>query len=73
MPFWQKRFWEHRIRDERDHENHLNYIHFNPVKHGYVASPKDWPWTTFHSFVKNGIYQAYWGSDVAIPASVGKE
>jgi putative transposase len=73
MPFWQKRFWEHRIRDERDYENHVNYIHFNPVKHGYVTSLRDWPWTTFHRFVNNGIYTADWGSGVIIPANVGNE
>lgn len=71
--FWQKRFWEHRIRDEGDYENHLNYIHFNPVKHGYVTTPRDWPWTTFHNFVKNGTYPPDWGLDVTIPANVGTE
>jgi putative transposase len=72
-PFWQKRFWEHRIRDERDYENHVNYIHFNPVKHGYVAAPIDWPWTTFHQYVKNGIYQADWAAGGAIPSDTGNE
>ncbi|MCL4538592.1 MAG: transposase [Bacteroidetes bacterium] len=73
VPFWQKRFWEHRIRNEEDYEDHVNYIHFNPVKHGYVASPRDWPWTTFQKFVRNGIYAADWGSNVTIPKSVGNE
>jgi putative transposase len=72
-PFWQKRFWEHRIRDERDYENHVNYIHFNPVKHGYVSSPTDWPWTTFHTFVKNGAYPVDWGAGVRIPTDTGNE
>jgi putative transposase len=72
-PYWQKRFWEHRIRDELDYENHLNYIHFNPVKHGYVTSPIAWPWTTFHTYVKNGIYPADWGEGVRIPSDAGHE
>jgi putative transposase len=71
--FWQKRFWEHRIRNEQDYANHLNYIHFNPVKHGYVFSPADWPWTTFHEYVKRGIYQADWGAGITIPLDVGNE
>src|SRR5579872_2724577 len=45
---WQRRFWEHTIRDERDFENHVNYIHYNPVKHGYVKRVKDWPYSSFH-------------------------
>jgi len=73
VPYWQKRFWEHRIRNEWDYENHLNYIHLNPVKHGYVRFPRDWPWTTFHRFVKNAIYPADWSSDIEIPSNVGNE
>jgi putative transposase len=42
MKFWQKRFWDHVIRDDRDLENHLHYIHLNPIKHGYVSDPRDW-------------------------------
>ncbi|HEV2613640.1 MAG TPA: transposase [Gammaproteobacteria bacterium] len=49
---WQRRYWEHTIRDEKDFENHVNYIHYNPVKHGYVKSVVDWPYSSFHSFVK---------------------
>ncbi|MBI4962943.1 MAG: transposase [Desulfomonile tiedjei] len=72
-PFWQKRFWEHCIRDERDYENHLNYIHFNPVKHGYVRCPNEWQWTSFHSYVEKGVYLADWGSCVEIPLDIGNE
>jgi len=72
-PFWQKRFWEHCVRDEQDYENHLNYIHFNPVKHGYVASPKDWKWTSFHRYVEQGYYPPDWGCRVTIPPDVGNE
>ncbi|MGH8561841.1 MAG: REP-associated tyrosine transposase, partial [Nevskiales bacterium] len=48
---WQRRFWEHVIRDERDYERHFDYIHFNPVKHGYVENVRDWPYSSFHRWV----------------------
>jgi putative transposase len=50
---WQRRFWEHRIRDARDYNNQVNYIHYNPVKHGLVASPADWPYSSFHRYIKS--------------------
>ena len=53
---WQRRFWEHYIRDERDWINHFNYIHFNPVKHGYVESPEDWPHGSYKKAVERGFY-----------------
>ena len=59
--FWQARFWEHTLRDERDVEQHTHYIHFNPVKHGLVQQVCDWPHSTFHRYVKNGVYPADWG------------
>jgi len=59
--FWQRRFWEHCIRDELDLQRHLDYIHWNPVKHGYVKRVIDWPYSTFHRFVKNDIYPPDWG------------
>jgi putative transposase len=49
------------IRDEKDMENHLNYIHFNPVKHGLVTRPVDWEWSSFHRYVKDGVYEQDWG------------
>lgn len=58
---WQRRFWEHYIRDEEDFSNHMNYIHYNPVKHGYVQSPRDWEWSTFHKYVAMGWYTIDWG------------
>jgi putative transposase len=58
---WQRRFWEHLIRDEADFSRHLDYIHYNPVKHGYVASAGDWPYSTFHRYVKQRAYPADWG------------
>ncbi len=60
---WQRRFWEHTLRDECDYNNHLNYIHFNPVKHGYVACPADWPYSSFHRWVDRGFYEPTWGRD----------
>lgn len=58
---WQRRFWEHTIRDENDMENHVNYIHYNPVKHGYVSKPADWKWSGFRRHVKMGLYEKEWG------------
>jgi len=60
---WQRRFWEHVIRDERDYERHVDYIHFNPVKHGHVARAADWPYSSFHRYVERGIYDLDWGAD----------
>ncbi len=56
LKFWQKRFWDHIIRDERDLENHLYYIHANPVKHGLVSDPGDWPHSSFREWEKRGLY-----------------
>lgn len=58
---WQKRFWEHTIRDERDFRVHADYILFNPVKHGHVAHVADWPHSSFHRLVKDGVYPRDWG------------
>lgn len=57
---WQRRYWEHVIRDERDYARHVNYIHYNPVKHGLVQCVKDWPYSTFHRYVKAGVYMNGW-------------
>lgn len=62
-PVLQGRFWEHLIRDERDYVAHVEYIHYNPVQHGYVAAPRDWPHSSFHEFVARGDYYASWGYD----------
>jgi putative transposase len=58
---WQRRFWEHTIRDERDLRRHVDYVHYNPVKHGYVTRPGDWPWSSFHRYVREGMYDLRWG------------
>ena len=60
---WQRRYWEHTLRDERDFERHVDYIHFNPVKHGYVARVQDWPHSSFHRMVRNGVYPQDWAGD----------
>jgi len=57
---WQRRYWEHLIRDEQDYEKHVNYIHYNPVKHGYVKHPIDWPFSSIHEFVSKGILDSDW-------------
>ena len=59
---WQRRGWEHLIRDEGDWKQHLDYIHYNPVKHGLVGAPRDWPYSTFAKYVGLGEYEAAWGS-----------
>ncbi|RDH82032.1 MAG: transposase [endosymbiont of Escarpia spicata] len=61
---WQRRFWEHQIRDEEDFRRHVDYIHWNPVKHGLAERVIDWPWSSFQRFVQNGIYPHDWGCDV---------
>lgn len=58
--FWQNRFWEHTIRDERDYRAHMDYIHFNPVKHGLAAHPAAWPFSTFQKCVSRGFYDPSW-------------
>ena len=57
---WQSRFWEHTIRDDEDMENHINYIHFNPVKHKFVERVADWPYSSFHHYVRAGILPPNW-------------
>lgn len=59
---WQRRFWEHTITNEADYAAHMDYIHYNPVKHGWVKTVKEWPYSTFHRLVQKGIYPADWAS-----------
>ena len=58
---WQRRYWEHLIRDEHDYENHVNYIHYNPVKHQYVNAAVDWPYSTIHDHISQGLLSHDWG------------
>ncbi|KAA1260218.1 Transposase IS200 like protein [Rubripirellula obstinata] len=60
---WQPRFWEHTVRDEDDLKSCVDYIHWNPRKHGLVGQVKDWPWSSFHRFVDEGEYEADWGGN----------
>jgi putative transposase len=60
-PYWQPRFWEHLIRDEEDWRRHLDYIHYNPVRHGLVECPGDWPHSSFDHFRRRGFYPEAWG------------
>jgi len=57
---WQRRFWEHAIRDENDYARHLDYVHINPVKHGWAASVREWPYSTFQRWVEAGVYAPDW-------------
>ena len=61
---WQRRFWEHQIRDENDFARHVDYIHFNPVKHGHVKQAKDWPYSTFHRYVRDGLCANNWAGAI---------
>lgn len=58
---WQPRYWEHTIADEDDFERHFDYLHYNPVKHGHARCPNDWPESSFHRWVKAGVYNQDWG------------
>jgi putative transposase len=60
---WQRRYWEHTLRDENDYAQHVEYIHFNPVKHGHVRMVRDWPYSSFHRMVRLGIYPDDWAGD----------
>ena len=64
---WQRPYWEHTIRDERDYAAHMDDTHFNLVKHGFVEHPADWPFSSFRPSVKRGVYPVAWrhGSDEA--------
>ena len=59
---WQRRFWEHSIVSEKDFENHLNYLHYNPVKHGYCQAPCQWPYSSFHKYQAMGVYPEDWAA-----------
>ena len=69
---WQRRFWEHLIRDDADYDAHVSYIHYNPVKHGHVARASDWPHSSFHRFVRSGIYAADWAAGENAEGSFGE-
>ena len=69
---WQRYFWEHVIQDEKDFQAHFDYIHWNPVKHGYVKCPIDWQHSSFHRWVAKGVYEKNWGCSEQEPDSIIK-
>jgi putative transposase len=70
---WQRRYWEHAIRDEGDLERHVDYIHFNPVKHGHVTRVCEWPHSSFHRYVEQGVLPSDWGGDMGeLPGNFGE-
>lgn len=69
---WQRRFWEHLIRDEADYARHVEYCYINPVKHGLVSRVQDWPYSSFHRDVRAGVFPEDWAGDVAQPGAFGE-
>ena len=69
VTIWQRRFWEHQIRDEEDYQKHMDYLYFNPVKHGLVKHVNDWPYSTFHRYMKKGVYPEDWCGVVELEPS----
>jgi putative transposase len=72
---WQRRFWEHFIRDDDDYLRHVEYIHYNPVKHGHAKAPRDWPYSSFHKYVGQGKYDPDWdaGDSINFDGTIGNE
>ena len=70
---WQPRYWEHRIRSEPDYLQHRDYIHLNPVKHGYVTAPEHWPWSSFHRHVALGWLDPHWPGSSAVEMPTVRE
>lgn len=67
---WQRRYWEHLIRNEQDFIAHMDYVHFNPVKHGWVHAVVDWPYSTFHRRAAEGMYPLAWAGSPACPGFI---
>ena len=63
QPLWQRGYWEHLVRDENDLYHHLDYIHYNPVKHGYVNAPREWKNSSFQRYITEGLYEKTWGEN----------
>ena len=75
LAVWQRRFWEHEIQNEKDYLQHVEYIHYNPVKHGLIDAPADWLYSSFHRYVSRGLYEPNWGAGKIIEfgRAIGKE
>jgi len=69
---WQRRYWEHLIRDENDYARHIDYIHYNPVKHGYVKRAADWPYSSIHRYIRSGDIDKDWGVSGDFSGSFGE-
>jgi putative transposase len=69
---WQRRFWEHTIRDETDLVRHIDYVHYNPVKHNLVLQVSDWPHSSFHRYARAGVLPNDWGGSVASTGRFGE-
>jgi len=69
---WQRRYWEHPIRDDRDYAVHMDYVHFNPIKHGLVDRPADWPFSSFRRCIARGLWAADWLGGGPEPSEAGE-
>ncbi len=69
---WQRRYWEHTIRDQQDYAAHMDYVHFNPVKHGFAANAADWPFSSFSRCMALGLYPSGWAMKDVAPAETGE-
>ena len=69
VSLWQRRFWDHIIRDQNDLNRHLDYIHYNPVKHGAVNAPRDYVFSSFHAYVERSAYEKNWGA-ASVPSGI---
>ena len=69
---WQRRLWEHLIRDDQDYTRHVDYIHWNPVKHGWATRVWDWPYSSFHDHVRQGIYPKHWACEPDVNINAGE-
>ncbi len=69
---WQRRYWEHLIRDERDLQAHVDYIHHNPVKHGYVVQASAWPHSSLHRYIRMGWVKEDWGVGIEVVGEYGE-
>ncbi|NYE30151.1 putative transposase [Rhodanobacter sp. K2T2] len=69
---WQRRFWEHQIRDENDLARHIDYVHINPVKHGHAVKANDWSYSSIHRYIRSGLLAADWAADVDSPNALGE-
>jgi len=69
---WQRRYWEHTIRNEADLARHVDYIHFNPVRHKFVSQVSDWPYSSFHAYVRRGALPEDWGGRAELSLRVGE-